>query len=138
MDAKNCPRCGRVFSHPTKNVCANCEKADEDQFQTIREYIKENPLVTLGELSEATQVSVKRITQYIRDGRLEIAKGMQGDIGCERCGKPIQTGRYCPACMIDVNSEINTLFGRDMMGTVNKQPKTKSEHMFTLDKGRKS
>jgi flagellar operon protein (TIGR03826 family) len=137
MEAKNCPRCGRVFTHPTKFVCSNCEKADEEQFQSIKDYIKDNPLVTLGELSEATHVSVKRITQYIRDGRLEVAKGMQGEIGCERCGKPIQTGRYCPACLLDVGMEINTLFGKEIKSAGADRSYQKASHMYTLGKAKK-
>jgi hypothetical protein len=54
------------------------------------------------QLSDDTNVSVKRITQYIRDGRLEISHGMAGEIICTQCGRPILTGRFCEQCAMDI------------------------------------
>ncbi len=102
MEVINCPRCGRVFTKINKSVCPACVKEDEETFERVRSYVKENPLCTMTELSEETKVSVKRITQYIRDGRLEITKAMAGAITCAVCGKPIITGRFCEKCAMDI------------------------------------
>ena len=76
MQASNCPRCGRLFTKIRSPVCPACEKAEEKGFEALRTYIDENPGCSLAELSEATNTPAKRILQYIRDGRLEISKGM--------------------------------------------------------------
>ena len=102
MEVVNCPRCGRVFTRINKPVCPACVKEDEETFEKVRTYIKDNPMCTLVSLSEETKVSVKRIVQYIRDGRLEITKAMEGEITCTICGKPILTGRFCDKCSLDI------------------------------------
>jgi flagellar operon protein (TIGR03826 family) len=102
MEVVNCPRCGRVFTRISKPVCPACVKEDEDTFEKVRAYVKENPLCSMKELSDETSVSVKRITQYIRDGRLEISHGMAGEITCTQCGRPILTGRFCEQCAMEI------------------------------------
>jgi flagellar operon protein (TIGR03826 family) len=136
MNAQNCPRCGKLFSHISKSVCADCEKAEEETFNRLRDYLDEHPDSILSELSEATHISVKRITQYIRDGRLEITKGLQKEVGCERCGKPIRSGRYCDTCLLELSSQVNTLFGRDNEGGP-AASHSNSSRMFTLGKSKR-
>jgi flagellar operon protein (TIGR03826 family) len=102
MEVVNCPRCGRVFTRINKPVCPHCVKEDEDTFEIVRTYVKEHMHCSMKELSEETHVSVKRITQFIRDGRLEISMGMAGEIVCTQCGRPILTGRFCEKCAMDI------------------------------------
>jgi len=110
MQAMNCPRCGRVFTKIRSPVCPACEKEEEESFDAIKQYINDNPGCTLAELAEATGSSARRITQYIREGRLEISKGMSGEIKCDKCGKPITRGRYCDSCAIQVQRDVLTMF----------------------------
>ena len=133
MQATNCPRCGRLFNKIRTPVCTACEKADEEAFEKLRAFIEENPLCTMTELTEGTHVSVKRITQFIRDGRLEISKGMMGEITCGKCGKPIFTGRYCDVCAVDINKNVSTLFGKGPGGS---EVSGKGK-MFTLGQSKK-
>jgi flagellar operon protein (TIGR03826 family) len=106
MQAVNCPRCGRVFTKIRTSICPACVKEDDETFELVREYVKENPNHSIGDVSEETKVSIKRITQYIRDGRLEISSGMSADIGCSQCGKPIKSGRFCEKCAAEIKSSI--------------------------------
>jgi flagellar operon protein (TIGR03826 family) len=112
MTATNCPRCGRLFTQVRSPVCPACEKAEEEVFNRLKDYIEENPFCTMAALSDATHVSTKQITRFIRDGRLEISKGMSYEIGCEKCGKPIQTGRYCDSCAVEISRQVNQMFGK--------------------------
>jgi len=112
LNATNCPRCGRFFTQIRSPICPACEKADEEVFQKLKVYIDENPACTMAELSQSTSISVGRITQFIREGRLEISKGMMNDITCEMCGKPVRTGRYCDKCAVEMLRRVNTMFGR--------------------------
>ena len=133
MNATNCPRCGRLFTKFRAPVCPACEKAEEETFKRIVEYIEENPLCNMRELSEAVNVPIKIITQYIRDGRLEVSKGMMGDITCSSCGKPISSGRYCEACATDISMGVNELFGK---GPAGKDEDGKAR-MFTIGRQKK-
>lgn len=97
---KNCPRCKKLFTPLNNNaMCPDCIKAEEDEFQTVRNYVRENRGVDIHVASEATQVPVKKIIRYLREGRLEVTEGMQDFLKCEKCGVPIRTGRFCKVCM---------------------------------------
>ena len=110
MEAVNCPRCGKVFTKIKSSLCPSCEREEEQSFQIVRKYIDENENCTLSELSQETGVSSKRILGYIREGRLEISKGMRGEIHCRKCGRPITTGQYCDTCVIKINQNMYDMF----------------------------
>jgi len=94
----NCPKCGRLFTKIVSPVCPKCERADEEQFQKLRDYLEEYPLSSITEASDATGVSPKRILEYLREGRLQITKGLEGELRCARCGTAIETGNFCDTC----------------------------------------
>ena len=110
MEAVNCPKCGKLFTRIMNPLCPSCDKEEEQAFQTLRNYIEENENCTIGELSKETGVSQKRILRLIREGRLEISKGMRGEVRCMTCGGPIAKGQYCDACIIKINQNINDMF----------------------------
>ncbi len=112
MEVVNCPRCGKLFNRISDSICPNCIKAEEALFQSVKEYIREHDNCTLKEVAEATGVSHKKIMTYIRDGRLEISKGMQADVKCDLCGKPITRGRYCDTCYLEVSRDLNAAFNK--------------------------
>jgi len=110
FELRNCPKCGKVFSYMSNSICKECEKAEEDQFNKVRDYLNENPMCNMQVLSDETGVSMKKIMQYLRDGRLQISKGMVGELLCDDCGKPILSGRYCDTCIIKLNQHVEDLF----------------------------
>ena len=130
MEIINCARCRKVFTQIKSPLCPACEKEDEELFQSLRDYIEEHDNCTLSELSDATNVTPKKILGYIREGRLQISKGMQGDIRCEQCNCPISIGRYCDACMIKMDQKIKDMFNYSEEPT----PETK---MHILQKNKK-
>ncbi|MBE3596017.1 MAG: zinc ribbon domain-containing protein [Hydrogenibacillus sp.] len=99
----NCPRCGRLFVRtPGQKVCPSCSAEVEEEFERVYEFIrqKENRQSTIYEVSEKTQVSVRQITEFVREGRIRIADHPNLAYPCERCGEVLITeGRYCPACL---------------------------------------
>lgn len=98
VEMKNCPRCGRLFSSLKDSLCMNCLKAEEEQFETVRKYLKENPGNTVAQVSRDTEVSVKKINRYLREGRLEVTEGLGDYLTCLNCGTPIKTGKFCASC----------------------------------------
>ncbi len=128
MEVRNCPRCGKIFTFITSPICSNCEKEEENIFQTVRAYIEENPDAKMSKVSEETGVSVQKIIRYIKDGRLEVSKGISGEIVCENCGCPIKTGRYCEPCLVLVNRQVKELF------SANPSPSSSKMRMYTAKK----
>ena len=112
MEARNCPRCGKIFSFSSKPICPNCEKAEEEIFQRVRAFLEENPSQSLAEVAVSTQVSPRKILGYVQEGRLMVTDGMRQDVVCESCGKPILQGRYCDKCVIQLNQKITDVFSK--------------------------
>jgi len=112
MDIRNCIKCKKVFTYMNTPFCPACVKEEEEIFETVRTYIKDNSAATMMEVCEATGVSIKKITRYLKEGRLELSKGMQGKgvLDCELCGKPITKGKFCDACAIKIGQDMNVLF----------------------------
>ena len=106
MDIRNCRTCGRMYNYLSgPPICPACQKALEDKFQQVKEYLREKPDAHVAEVSEKNDVSVKQIKQWVREERLAFSGECVDGIECENCGKPIRTGRFCEACK---NSMANT------------------------------
>jgi len=106
MSAMNCPRCGKVFYKIREPVCAACVQEENENFERVRAYVKENPNRQINEVSEECNVPVKRILMYIRDGRIDATQGMAGELTCNKCGKPIISGKMCEKCTIELNMQV--------------------------------
>lgn len=109
MNAMNCPRCRRVFVKRLDPICPTCVKEEEEIYDKVRDYVKRNPDKMIKEVADACDVSIKRILAYLRDGKLETSSGMQGELTCTKCGKPILTGRMCEKCILETNFELQDM-----------------------------
>ncbi|SHH09682.1 flagellar operon protein TIGR03826 [Thermosyntropha lipolytica DSM 11003] len=130
-ELRNCPRCGRLFAYQGRNLCKRCQEEDENEYLLVRRYVRDNPGATIFEVSEATGVEEEKILQYLREGRLQ-SKGLVAALECERCGRKITAGRYCPQCLKELESQIKSVV-KDS-GVKKPEIKTDSkERMFTKD-----
>jgi predicted amidophosphoribosyltransferase len=133
MNASNCPRCGRMFTKiSSANVCEDCRKAESEKFEEVRAYVKENPHSSAQEVSEKCDVSVKRILQYVRDGKLEVSQGMEGIVTCSKCGRPIKSGRMCERCAKSAANAVSSMLSSAAQVTRESSGKEK-QRMFTSD-----
>lgn len=105
---QSCLRCGNMFLYSGigKCICENCKKEDEEEFQSVKNYIYEHPMATIMEVSGETGVRVIRIKSYLRDGRLIISDNSPIFINCEVCGTSIKYGRLCRSCADTMTSEM--------------------------------
>jgi len=125
-----------MFTKTLSNICKDCEKAEVDKFEEVRLYVKENPHSSAQEVSEKCEVSVKRILQYVRDGKIDISQGMEGLITCSKCGRPIKSGRMCERCTKNIAGALTDMIS---VATAVKEKESsgsspKQSGMFTLNK----
>lgn len=98
LNVANCPNCGRVFQKGLHNYCGACVKEIEDQFERCYQYLRENRSSTMNQLSEETEVSIKQITKFIKDGRIFISDLPNMGYPCESCGEHVRSGKLCLSC----------------------------------------
>ena len=109
IEPKNCPRCGVVFLPVTDKICKECVIAEEETYEKVRTYVRDNPHQGLQAVADACNVSVKRILVYLQDGRLHASEGMDGELTCSKCGVSIRTGRMCERCILDVSFTVKDM-----------------------------
>ncbi|MCS7242475.1 MAG: MerR family transcriptional regulator [Candidatus Caldatribacterium sp.] len=101
MVLARCKRCGAIFQKVIdRDLCPLCLEKEEEEFRKVKEFFRQHPKARLEEVSEATGVDKKVILEFLKEGRLQIAEGIGPvvELFCERCGKPIVSGRLCDEC----------------------------------------
>lgn len=99
------------------DFCLDCYKEIEADFKKVDAFIKDeaNREATLEELSEATDVSEKRIADFIRDGRIYGEDFPNLGYPCAHCGTVIKRQVLCNSCYEQFSSEINRTLKRDKL-----------------------
>lgn len=111
MDVRSCRNCGRLFNYlQGQPICAACKQKLEDKFVKVRDYIRENDSASMKEISEANDVSVKQIKQWVREERLTFSSKSAVGIECETCGAMIRTGRFCDKCKNNMASNLKQMY----------------------------
>jgi flagellar operon protein (TIGR03826 family) len=130
MDVRNCKNCGRMFNYlGGPSICPICKGKAEDDFQRVKEYIRENPKAQIAQIAEENEVTVQQIRQWVREERLEFAADSQITLNCEKCGASIRTGRFCDKCKNNMASEMNDAFAKPIPVEVPKKREHESDKM---------
>ncbi len=124
---RNCPKCGNVFTFIRNPICSDCQEIEDQIFETVRRYLKDNGDKTLEEVAEATEVSVKKILKYIKEGKIDIAGNENISYPCDNCGKPITSGAYCQSCA----SKLKNKFSNSFSKPVAQDPAKRKSVMYT-------
>lgn len=105
----NCTSCDALFVQSTRDVCPKCYQAIEKDYEKCTQFLRkrENRGSTMQQVSEATGVSAKQITRFIREGRISIVNTPNLGYPCENCGTTLQKGTLCDDCARDLKREIN-------------------------------
>ncbi|SCY86939.1 TIGR03826 family flagellar region protein [Alkaliphilus peptidifermentans] len=109
MDLRNCSKCGRVFAFKGSDICSRCATDDEGDFKKVKDYLYDHPGASVKEVSEETEVTEKQILRYLRENRIEIREESNFFLDCERCGKPIRSGRFCEICTVELKKEFQSV-----------------------------
>lgn len=96
----NCPRCGGLFVRGVRDICQACYLKEEEEYQQVSSYLRksENKKATIYEVSDATGVSVKQITRFIRQKRITLTDLPNLGYPCESCGQITAEGQLCVHC----------------------------------------
>lgn len=71
MSFCNCPICGRLFTKQGfYEVCESCFAENQSDFDKVREYLYQNPNKNILEVAKATGLSMDKIKEFLRQGRL--------------------------------------------------------------------
>ena len=123
----NCTICGRLYLKDHTDTCLDCYKKIEQEYKLVANFLKveRNRFASIDEVSEFTEVPVKRITDFIRDGRIYAEDYPNLGYPCAHCDKMIQRQMLCASCFNDFTSEVNkTLKAEKFMEEMEKQPRT--------------
>ena len=116
MEVKACRTCKRLFNYISGPVrCPACSEALEKRFQQVKQYIWDHKTATLQEISDANEVSVGQLRQWVREERLCFTEDSPVGLECESCGATIKTGRYCRSC--------KNKLGNSLMSAIDKPEK---------------
>lgn len=102
MNARNCKRCGRIFTYVSgAPLCPACKEEMEEKFHEVKEYIQNNRDTTIKTVATECEVDENQIRQWVREERLVFSEDSAVSLSCELCGARIYTGRYCDKCKQD-------------------------------------
>ena len=120
MEVTNCRSCGRLFNVlSNETICPNCQKKLDDKFKEVKEFLDENPNASVEKVSRETHTSTKQIRKWIREERLILSDGVLDGITCDRCGKPIRTGKYCDQCKTKMANTLLSAFEKPAAPSAN-------------------
>lgn len=104
----NCARCDVLFLKATRDVCPKCHLDVEKEYDLCSKFLRrrENRGSTIHQVSEATGVSIKQITRFVKEGRISIEGNPNMGYPCENCGILIRQGTLCDSCAAGLKREI--------------------------------
>ncbi|OIB03144.1 flagellar protein [Paenibacillus sp. LC231] len=106
MNLGNCPRCGKLYTVNIREMCTECMKVIEKEYEKCANFLREQKGATIHEVSEATEVSVRQITKFIKEGRISIANAPNLAYPCEVCGTLIRESNMCESCRTRLTREL--------------------------------
>jgi ribosomal protein L32 len=100
MDVINCKSCGKLVVRQSSDLCIDCIRKDDTDFEKVRESLRERRKIRTSpnDVEIGTGVSLDTVFRYMKEGRLLIYKISQMEIMCESCGKASRDGTICAAC----------------------------------------
>ncbi|WP_075619443.1 flagellar protein [Paenisporosarcina indica] len=125
----NCRICGRLFLKDHTENCLDCYKEVEQEFKYVIEFLlnEQNRYATIEIVSESTNVSLKQIAEFMRDGRIYADDYPNLGFPCAHCGKLIKRQVLCDDCFDQFSSEVNTTLKRDkLVGEVGRKERLRS------------
>ncbi|MFE5317100.1 flagellar protein [Paenibacillus sp. NPDC056579] len=109
----NCPGCGRVFQRNLRNMCTDCMKSLDSEFDICYRFMLQNRKATTEQLRSATGVSSQRLTAWIKEKRLSVKDFPHLSYPCNSCGVPIHQNQLCVSCSSRISRDIRDLLHKE-------------------------
>jgi hypothetical protein len=109
----NCPGCGKVFQKNLRNLCMDCVKSLQDEFDTCERYMRNNRKASTEQLSAASGVPVKQIIVWIKERRLPVTDFSNLTYPCNSCGEPLRQQEMCYPCRTRLTKDIREMQEKD-------------------------
>mgnify|MGYP006299591841 CR=1 FL=1 len=96
MDICKCNSCGKLFNNNNQDeeVCPSCQNNQRRTYISLQRCLSKNPDITLQELHNKTGIEKRTILKMIKERRIHVKNSVE----CGRCGKLIDTGKFCYHC----------------------------------------
>ena len=112
MTIIQCKLCNKPFQSLGGKTCPACLHKIDDDFITVRDYIYDNPNAKIDDVTEETGVEKSVILHLLKEGRLTLDNpDAGGELLCDLCKKPVNSGRMCRECKEKVASSMNKSIG---------------------------
>lgn len=112
MDAasrpKECEVCGGQlkFKGLGKYVCKSCQHEMMDDYGKVRAFLDLDSNAPIAVIEASTGVSKEFIKKMLDSGMVQVTGDSKVKLTCNRCGKEINFGRFCPQCAMDLANGI--------------------------------
>lgn len=138
-DIYTCARCGKIFQYSGigLHLCPTCKELDSKEFDLVKDYIYTNLSATVKDTAMATGVRVRRIKEFLQDGRLLIPDNSAIFLTCESCGANIKSGRLCRECANALSSTTKKEMDIEEY-QIGERPRKVNARMHFLDAERKN
>lgn len=140
MDLRSCTKCERAYSFDGNDLCPKCRYENDGDFKIVKEYLYDNPGADIKAVAQETNVEIRKILQYLKEGRISITAGSENTaLNCERCDASINIGKYCNKCVNEMKKEINGAIDsskkeQEAIESQIEANKKKREKMFVADR----
>lgn len=140
MDLRSCTKCERAYSFDGNALCPKCRYEDDGDFKIVKEYLYDNPGADIKAVAQDTEVEVRKILQYLKEGRISITAGSENTaLSCERCDASINIGKYCNKCVNEMKKEINGAIdssrkGKEAIESNSSSKNKKQEKAFIVER----
>lgn len=112
MDLVYCPRCNKLFAKHFREVCNNCHAELEKDYERCVEHLRKNRGLNIQQLSDETEISIKQITRWVREGRISLMDAPNLTYPCEICGSLIREGNMCDSCRTRLQKDVRNAQSR--------------------------
>lgn len=110
LNVGNCSKCGKLYAkNPIHDVCPACLKEIDKMYEKVAQHLRDNRGCTIQQLSDETEVPVRQIVRFIREGRISIMNMPNMNYPCEACGEPIRESHICENCRKKLTKDYQNL-----------------------------
>ncbi|MCK5129295.1 MAG: hypothetical protein KAQ68_05560 [Clostridiales bacterium] len=104
---RRCRKCGTVFDSYGYDLCTDCAEELDKTFNLVQDYIYDHEDANVVEISKALDIDGKIILDFLKEGNLALSENNRM-LNCEKCGKAIQSGKYCEECSSNLENIFNS------------------------------